>query len=437
LTRRDFLRVGAGGLFVSLADFAPAQAPSAPAGDAIDVALVGLGSQGRVLLEAMMNIPGLRFRAVCDIWAYSRQYGERYLRKQGVEVRVYEDYREMLEREQGLHAAIVATPDVWHAPIAVGCMEAGLHVYCEKMMSNTAEGARSMVQAMRRTGRLLQIGHQRRSNPRYRHARENLLAQAKLCGRITNVNGQWNRAVSADLGYPEKFAIEPATLEKYGYKDMRAFRNWRWFKGLGGGPMSDLGAHQVDVYNWFLGGPPRRVMASGGRDYYTDREWYDNVMAVYEYDTPEGVVRAAYQVLTTTSAGGGYWEYFMGDQGSIKIGENPKTTRVYREAHAPGWEELVARRLLKPLVPDTPPPAAAGPVDVRETASLDAYDLPVELNKPVHQPHLENFFAAVRGEEKLNCPGDEAFASEYAIFKTNEAVEAGRRIEIPPEECKA
>jgi predicted dehydrogenase len=89
----------------------------------------------------------------------------------------YEDYREMLDKEKELDAVIIATPDFWHAPHTVDCLEAGKHVYCEKEMSNTLEGARRMVAAARETGKLLQIGHQRRSNPRYLHCYEKLLAR--------------------------------------------------------------------------------------------------------------------------------------------------------------------------------------------------------------------------------------------------------------------
>ena len=67
---------------------------------------------------------------------------------------------------QRIRLIIVATPDFWHAPHTIDCLKAGKHVYCEKEMSNTLEGARSMVMAQRETGKLLQIGHQRRSNPR-------------------------------------------------------------------------------------------------------------------------------------------------------------------------------------------------------------------------------------------------------------------------------
>jgi hypothetical protein len=76
-------------------------------------------------------------------------------------------------------------------------------------------------------------------------------------------------------------------------------------------------------------------------------------------------------------------------------------------------------------------------VDVRETAQLAEYEIPVFFNKPPHQPHLENFFGAIRGTAKLNCPGDEAFSSEYTIHKANEAVAAQTRLAITAEEVRA
>ena len=82
----------------------------------------------------------------------------------------------MLEKEK-LDAVFVSTPDFWHAPHSVMAMEAGCAVYCEKMMSDTLEGARRIVAAMDRTGQLCQIGHQRRSNPRYRFALEQLTVE--------------------------------------------------------------------------------------------------------------------------------------------------------------------------------------------------------------------------------------------------------------------
>ena len=153
---------------------------------------------------------------------------------------------------------------------------------------------------------LLQVGHQRRSNPRYQHARDKLLREQRLLGRITNITGQWNRAVTEDFGFPNGQAIPEAKLNKYGYANMHEFRNWRWFRKYAGGPVSDLGAHQIDIYNWMLGANPRLCIASGGVDYYKSHEWYDNAFIIFEYETKDGVIRAQYQVLTTTSAGGGF-----------------------------------------------------------------------------------------------------------------------------------
>ncbi len=433
-SRRGFLKTGlaAGGMVLA----APAVLRAQAGNNSLNVALVGMGSQGRVLLDSLLNIPGLQFKAVCDIWDLSQRYGVNRLKKAGFDPNGYTDIEDMLAKEKDLDAVVIATPDFWHAPHTNMCLKAGLHVYCEKMMSNTVEGARSMVQTMRETGKLCQIGHQRRSNPRYLHALNNIINKAHIPGRITNINGQWNRAVSDDLGWPKRYEIPADTLQRYGFKDMHQFRNWRWFKDLSGGPISDLGAHQIDVFNWFLGTGPKSVMASGGSDYYPTREWYDNVMAIFEYDTAQGPVRAFYQVLTTTSAGGGYFEQFMGDEGSVKISENPTLTKVYREDRAPEWDKWIDLNYLR-RSEGAPDPKKAETVDVRETAPLVAYELPVVLDKPLHQPHLENFFAAVRGEGTLNCDAAHAFESEAPIFMVNPAVAARKTIDLKPEDFRA
>ena len=80
-------------------------------------------------------------------------------------------------------------------------MKPGCNVYCEKMMSNTIEGARAMVIAMEKSGKLCQIGHQRRSNPRYRYTYDQLINGKKICGQITNANAQWNRSLDSFTGH--------------------------------------------------------------------------------------------------------------------------------------------------------------------------------------------------------------------------------------------
>ncbi len=422
---------------------AKAQAASAPKAapadlKEINVALLGAGAQGQVLTDAMLRIPGLRFRAVCDIWAeYNQKRVVNSLARFKQEVRGYEDYREMLDKEKELDAVVIATPDFWHSPHAVACLKAGKHVYCEKEMSNTLEGAQAMVAAARETGKLLQIGHQRRSNPRYLHCYGKLLGEAKLLGRVVTVSGQWNRAVAADLGAPARYAIPDARLKTYGFKDMHQFRNWRWYKGLGGGPIVDLGSHQIDIYTWFLGASPSRVMASGGQLYYDSKthEWYDTVMAVYDYDTPAGPVKAYYQTQTTNGSQG-YFENFMGDQGTLLISESETYgAKLYRDVNAPAWDTWVQKGYIAaPKVQEIKEKTEGAALDVRESVSPDEHKVPVVLSDPYHQPHLQNFFDAVRGQAKLNCPAEIGYESAVSVLKVNEAIEAKSPLSFKPED---
>jgi predicted dehydrogenase len=445
LSRRDFLKSSASaGLGVALAG--PALAKTSPVrplqeekktGE-LAIAVIGTGLQGRVLIESMLRIPEVRIAAICDIWEYSQQYASRYLAKYGQNVNVYEDYRDLLNKEKNLDAAVVASPDWVHAEHANACMQAGLHVYCEKEMSNSLAKAKTMVQTARRTGKLLQIGHQRRSNPRYIHAIDRLIHQKKILGRVNALYAQWNSAKNEMLGWPKRYTIPQETLSRYGYRSMSEFRNWRWFRKYGGGPLVDLGSHQIDLFSWVLRATPKSVVASGGTDFYEDRELYDNAMTIYEFDTESGPARALYQVQTTTKHGG-FYEVFMGENGSIVLSEVPQRGDwAMREAHAPEWDSLVRDGDLKT---EKPPLQKIDTknifLDVRVTAEAGRWPLPVELAKPAHQPHLENFFSAILHGTPLSCPSEVGYETAVAVLKANEAVASRRMTLLRPQDFEA
>lgn len=435
MDRRDFIKtaVAAGAAF-STANFVHAQ----NLGDQINVALLGCGAQGKVLQEAcdQITMHNLRFKAVCDIWEkYNLPRVGRRLRRKHDGLQMYVDYQEMLDKEKDLDAVIIATPDFWHSTHACACMEAGLNVYCEKEMSNTLEGARKMVETARKTGKLLQIGHQRRSNPRYQHAYEKLIKQDQVLGRITTVNGQWNRSAKPFKTVPEKLHMDQAKLKQYGFDSMEQFLNWRWYKGKGGGPIVDLGSHQIDIFSWFLEANPTAVVASGGTDYYDKKthEWYDTVMAIYEYQTKEGPVRAFYQTLTTNGYGG-YYELFMGINGTLDISESAGRGKVYRDllnTENEQWEQFVAKGVLEAPIEPAKEEKTEAVLDVRESPEPPSYAIPVseqDKTKLYHQWHLENFFSAVKGKAKLNCPAEIGYETAVAVLKVNDAVEAQKRL---------
>ncbi|CAN5207392.1 hypothetical protein BH23VER1_BH23VER1_10180 [soil metagenome] len=455
LTRRNFLRSSAAAgsaLYLATGKRAYAQAKA----DALNIAIVGCGDQGNALMNASrgtVDSHGINYVAVCDIWEVNRSRMARTLQKYGFPVKDYIDIEDMLSGSPEIDAVLIATPDFMHAPHSRLCLEAGKQVYCEKMMSNTLEGATDMVRAQRETGKLLQIGHQRRSNPRYLNAHNNVINGAEILGRVTHAYGQWNRAVSQPIGAP-KSPLDQATLQKYGYGSMMEFRNWRWYQEYGGGPVSDLGAHQIDLFNWMFNTTPKSIIASGGIDYYDEFEMPDNAMIIYEYDTPKGIARAYYQVLTTTSSQS-FYEKFMGTDGTVTISEVAANgNQAYREAHAEPWvafgeKGFLSKEATKEAVHhkfwEHPKPwyrpskwlDTGNIVDVRETAALDPWELGVSLDKPAHQPHLENFFEVCKGsqnQEDLNCPVIEAYKTCVTVLKVNEAIAQQKRLEFRPDE---
>ena len=435
MQRREALKAGIAlgtGLFLTSES---KHARSASPANEVNVALIGVGLQGRALINSAMLMPNVRFRAVCDIWEYAQRYGAYYLKNYGHEVNTYSDYREMLQKEKNLDAVIVASPDWVHAQQTNACLEAGRHVYCETMMANTLDGARSMVRTMQKTGKLLQIGYQRRSNPRYLHVYDILLTEAKLTGRTTQVNTSWVHRLGPNRGWPRRNLIPDDVLAKRGYGTMAEFRNWRWFRKYSGGLFGNFGAHQLDVVNWFLGTPPRSVLANGGAAPDNESHWPSNVMALYDYQTPNGTVQASCQVLTATRGdGSGSYASFLGNEGSVKISQNPKSTAIYRDPDAPDWDKWVQNEyLLEPQKERTrrPKPGAA---EVAETGEVSQYQLPVVLDKPACHPHLANFFDAIQDKAPLACPADVALANEVCVHKTNEAVAARRMLDFSKED---
>ncbi len=404
----------------------------------VNVALIGAGAQGEVLLNACVKMgadSGIRFKAVCDIWEdLNLKRVVSLLGRYGHEVNGYADYREMLDQEKDLDAVLIATPDFCHADQTVACLEAGLHVYCEAPMSDTMEGARRMVQAARQRDRLLQIGQQRRSNPRYRHCKAQLLDMADLLGRLTAVNGQWHHPARADRGWSRRKALDEATLAQYGYASMHQFKNWMWYKGLGAGPLVDFGVHQIDAINWFLGTSPRTITARGGTYYYDSKthQWPDTAMAILEYQTDKGTIAVSYEVLCTNGYGG-HVEVFMGDQGTLELSESSSRGGVYRDPEAPDWRKWVRLGLLNEPGIETKPSTGSASIDVAETKPPAKYEIPVTVDVPYHQPHLANFFDAIRGEAQLNCAGQVAYSSTVTALKINEAIEKKQTIELDPE----
>ncbi len=412
------------------------------AADKVNVAVVGCGGRGGgVIFNNIPKIPSANLVAVCDIVESRRENAkDRYNTQHNGKVKAYENFYEMLEKEK-LDAIVLTTPDFWHMKHTVDALEAGLHVYCEKAMSNNIEDARKMAEAMKRTGKLLQIGRQRRSNDRYRFTYNVLLEREKMFGRLTHAIGQWNRSRIWTQRPNKRDNLDLAKLKEYGFDTIDQVYNWRNYKKLGGGVVSDLGSHQIDIFNWFFDAYPHTVYAAGNNSYF-GFEQADTMATILEYDTPNGPAIGIYENISNSRAIGVY-ERFVGDDGAFIISEG-KDNKIYRESrvHSKAWQKYIDKGYISNLADmQKYKEKESGDSGIKETAPQISYDInemkdmDKVYNLAAHTAHLYNFIETVREEEKLNYDAIKSYKSEVCIYKIHEAINAGgNRIKITDKE---
>ncbi|KYG72645.1 MULTISPECIES: Gfo/Idh/MocA family oxidoreductase [Roseivirga] len=441
--RRDFLkRSSLFGTGLLLANPFNITANPLKAADKVNIAIVGCGGRGSgMIFSNIPKIPSANLVAVCDIIESRRERAkERYNAQYDANVKAYEDFYEMIEKEN-LDAVAFATPDFWHMQHTVDALNAGIHVYCEKAMSNNIEDAKKMALAMKKTGNLLQIGRQRRSNDRYRFTHQVLLEQEKVLGRLTHAMGQWNRSEIWTQQPNKNDNIDIKQLNKYGFDTIDQVYNWRNYKKLGGGVVSDLGSHQIDIFNWFLGAYPHTVYATGNNSYF-GLEQADTMATILEYDTPGGPAIGIYENISNSRAIGVY-ERFIGDEGSMNISESTEN-KIFREASIPEekWQKFVDKGYIANLADMKEyKEKELGDSGIKETAPQISYDIKdmsgmkKVYNLQAHTAHLYNFVESVREKETLNYDAIESYKSEVCIYKIHEAINAGGgRIKIDPKE---
>ncbi len=424
VSRREFIRGSAAiaaALGVSLSGVTEAdekRQDAARDSRPVNCAFIGVGDQGyNVDFKAALSVPGVKMLAVCDIY---EPYLERAL-KDVPNAKTYTDFRAVMDRKD-IEAVLIATPLYMHAPVAIAALKAGKHVFTEKMMAWSVEDAKNMARASIASKRILQIGHQRRANPMYNHAWE-LINQKKVCGPITHVRAQWNRNGS----WRKK--LLPGMTDRQ--------RNWRMYKEYSHGLMSELGTHQIHAVNWFLNAVPTSVVAMGGVDYWKDgRTIPDNVEVIYEYP---GGVKLNYTSLTTNQYDG-YYEQFMGKDGTLIISEEKETPSSYfREptANVEDWMKVAVggsqtgkhKEVGLKLDPEATKKLSGPGVKVGEKTYGSG-----ALSKSAYVLEMEDFFNAIRTGAPVTCDWKEALGCCVAAIKADEAIEKRMRVEIKAED---
>ena len=272
-TRRQFLKTASAAAATAPFFLSSGLAASGQKGpnDRITLGFIGTGTQGRGLLHNFLNQPDTQVVAVCDVDTTRREHHRKivddfYSAKGNKEVKACAEYKEFPEliARQDIDAVVIATPDHWHAYIAIAACNAGKDIYCEKPLSLTIHEARAMVNAVRKNNRVFQTGSMQRSSSEFRKACE-LVRNGRL-GKIKQVIVDVGPpSVPCDL--PEE-AMEPGLnwdlwqgpAPQRPYNSVLSprgvhthFPNWRSYREYSGGMMTDWGAHHFDIAQWGLG----------------------------------------------------------------------------------------------------------------------------------------------------------------------------------------
>lgn len=312
INRREFVKAAAAAGVASRA-LAKTGAPARQgrvlgANDRINVGVIGVGGRGTYV--------GRKFAAIgkadnsCQVVAVCDVYQKRVVNNKNLHQKEYSpvdgclDYREIIRR-QDVDAVIVATPDHWHFPIALAAMEAGKDVYLEKPMVHTLEETRKLVEAVKRTGRVVQVGSHTTSAKQWWKAKQAIADGA--IGRMimsqgsyhrNSKDGEWNWPIDADAGPDKKgddyvdWKMWLGSAPKRPWNADRFFR-FRKYWDYSGGIATDLFFHVAAPMNICWPEPqfPRSVMASGGIYVFRDeREVPDTFHLVAEYEQGHSVV---------------------------------------------------------------------------------------------------------------------------------------------------
>lgn len=295
LPRRTFIRNStlAGASLAALSPRLFAQEQPVSANESLAVALIGANGMGFSNLEMILNVPGVRAAAICDV-------DKRVLEAKAVSIErttgkkpdTFTDFRRLLERKD-IDAVIVGTPDHWHCLITTMACEAGKDVYCEKPLANTIEETDVMVQIARRTGRVVQVGQWQRSDKHWYDAIQ--FVHSGQLGRVRTVHAfayiGWAAALRdlPDTEAPEwvDYDMWLGPAPKRPYNRNRFHGDFRWFWDYAGGLMTDWGVHLLDFALFGMkDATPRSVVASGGKMAYPDdpAETPDTMTALYEFE---------------------------------------------------------------------------------------------------------------------------------------------------------
>lgn len=427
--RREFMKTGGAALAATaLAASAKSYAAIPGANDRVRVGVVGCGDRMKqslipAFLEHAKEL-NFQFTAISDLWNRRREEGIAYIEKLGGgRVEAVRNNDELYARKD-VDAVLIATADFQHALHGVEAVEAGRDAYVEKPIANTMPHAKRFLEAVNRTGRIVQVGTQRRSTPAYQKANEYICSGAfgdiVMVEMSWNVNqpGRWRRPDVVPLLKEEdtdwKRFLQDTPLVPF---DARKYLEFRLFWPYSSGIPDQWLVHQIDTVHWFTGlKHPRSCVANGGTYLWKDgRQSWDTMTIVFDYG-PEDDLTKGFQVQYTsrfTNSAGGVRELYYSNGGMIDMDKQvvtPTGGLTAREAAAMGMKEnkLPSFSL----------------VDKAATSSTEANT----GRDPMTSANMRNWMECVRSRKTPNAHAEAGYCHSIAVCMVVAAVQTGQKV---------
>ena len=417
-TRRKFIKKtaigGAAATFGSLILPEMGFASALGSNQRLNVAVIGVHSRGKALTMGIYGCSDAKIIYNCDVdGRILEEHNEWCQENIGYVPKVEKDFRKMLE-DKDVDAVFIATPDHWHAPMAILALQAGKHVYVEKPCSHNPYENELLVAAAKKYGKKVQMGNQQRSaitsQLAIKEIRDGIIGDVYKAEAYYN-NNRPSMGKGEVIPVPEELNWDlwqgPAPREQY--KDNIHPYNWHWLRKWGAGEVHNNGTHEIDICRWALGVDlPKSVTSFGGNfSYDDDWEFPDNMQVIYEYDDDRIITWTGHSrgLMIPEQPGRGATIY--GSKGAIALSRNDY--KLYG--------------LDANLIKEEKEESESATIDTMGEGSLTV-------------SHISNFFDAIRKDEELRAPIVDASVSTMLCHLGNIAHDVGRTIYIDPSTSK-
>jgi predicted dehydrogenase len=419
-TRREFIQkaaLGTAGLTLGAKSYSRVLGSN----ERVRVGIVGYSDRFRSSLSpAFLGLAkelNFEFTAVSDLWSKRREAADTFYKAKGINLKLYRNNDELYAAKD-TDAVILSTADFQHALLCAEAVRAGRDVYCEKPFAETMADAREALKAVKDTGKIVQIGSQRRSTPNYIAANEYI--KSGKFGKIVmvemswNVNqpGRWRRPAvvptlkEADTDWKRFQLNRPqVAFDPRKYLEFRLF--WPYSSGIPGQWM----AHQIDTVHWFTGlSHPNSVAANGGIYLWKDgRTNFDTITAVMDYGTSDNNFQVVYTSRFTNSAGG-VKEIYFSNGGSLNLDTNKINSEGGLMAKDAKEMNMQANLL--------------------ETMDLPGFKVETNANTggdPMTSAHMRNWMECIRDRKKPNADVTAGYNHSIATIMCTAALRTGEK----------